>query len=219
VTFAIPYQLRDDLYKSPLLRALQHLRDMTGFSCVDVGAGGGDVSIALAELCGQNGRIYAVDIDPVRRNEIATHAAQFSQVIALTQAAQELTLPEQVDLAYCRFLLLAVPEPKIVISRMIKATKKGGWVILQEPITSCGRVGRLPLSMDSDFVVDPDIGASLLELLVDQDLEVKDAWIEAPVGIGPGAVSSYLEALTDTEVLDEQIVLPPVVTVVGRVNR
>ena len=130
MTIPIPYQLRDDLYRRPLAAALERLGDMTGFKCVDVGAGGGDVSVALAELCGTSGRIYAVDIDPVRRNQIAQRAAAFSQVIALTQAAEELTLPEEVDLAFCRFLLLAVAEPILVVERMAKAVRPGGWLII-----------------------------------------------------------------------------------------
>ena len=197
--------------------ALERLGDMTGFRCVDVGAGGGDVSVALAELCGERGRIYAVDIDPVRRNQIATRAARFSQVIALTQAAEELTLPEPVDLAFCRFLLLAVHEPGLVVERMVAATRSGGWVIIQEPITSAGRIGRTPLSMEAPGVTDPDIGATVLELLSCPGVEIREAWVESPAGIGDSAVAHYLEAMSDALVTDEQIVLPPLLTAIAKV--
>ena len=190
---------------------------MTGFKCVDVGAGGGDVSVALAELCGATGRIYAVDIDPFRRNEIAQRAAEFSQVIALTQAAEELTLPEEVDLAFCRFLLLAVAEPRLVIDRMVRSVKPGGWLIVQEPITSAGRVGRSPMDMDTESVLDPDAGCQVLGLLRDAGAEIRDAWIESPVGLGDGPVTRYLEAMSDVMVLDEQIVLPPLVTAIAKI--
>ncbi len=217
MTIPIPYELRDDLYRRPLAAALERLGDMTGFRCVDVGAGGGDVSVALAELCGERGRIYAVDIDPVRRNEIASRAARFSQVVALTQAAEELTLPEAVDLAFCRFLLIAVQEPRLVVERMVATTRPGGWVIIQEPITSAGRVGRSPISMDAPAVRDAEIGAQVLELLSACRVEIREAWVESPAGMGDTPVARYLEAMSGSLVIDEQIVLPPLLTAIAKV--
>jgi hypothetical protein len=45
---------------------------------------------------------------------------------------------------------------------------------------------------------------------------VIDAWAEAPAGVGPGAVARYLESLTGVDPEDDPVVLPPLVTVVGR---
>ena len=42
--------LRDDVYRRPLATALERLGIGPGWTCVDVGAGGGDVSVALAEI-------------------------------------------------------------------------------------------------------------------------------------------------------------------------
>src|SRR3954469_503905 len=107
--------LRNDVYRRPLATALDRLGLREGWTCVDVGAGGGDVSVALAEIVGQDGRIYAVDSDPSRRDEVAKLAAEHAQVVALTQAGEDLVLPEAVDLAFCRFLLLHVHEPLAVV--------------------------------------------------------------------------------------------------------
>ena len=62
----------------------------------------------------------------------------------------------------------------------------------------------------------PDVGAMLPALARDAGLEVVDAWAEAPAGVGPGPVSEYLATLTGVEVDDDPVVLPPLVTVVGR---
>src|SRR5919197_2768239 len=94
--------LRNDVYRRPLVTALDRLGLREGWRCVDVGAGGGDVSVALAELVGHDGRVYAVDSDPQARDAAATAASAHSQVIVLTQAVEDLTLPEAVDLAFCR---------------------------------------------------------------------------------------------------------------------
>jgi len=180
----VEIDLRDDVYRRPLSTALERLGLAEGWSCVDVGAGGGDVSVALAQVVGRTGRVYAVDVDPGRRDEIATLAAAHAQVLALSQAGEELTLPEPVDLAFCRFLLMHVAEPRRVLRRMGAAVRPGGWVVAQEPITTAGRIGGRPLSMEG--ARDEDLGAVLPALVGEVGLVLVDAWAEAPAGAGPG---------------------------------
>jgi SAM-dependent methyltransferase len=171
------------------------------------------VALALAEIVGRTGRIYAIDSDPLARDSVAMAAAQYSQVLAITQAGEDLQLPEQVDLVFCRFLLLHVREPLLVLEKMLQTVKKGGWIVAQEPITSAGRIGGSPLSMEG--AVDPDIGALLPRLFIEAGADIVDAWAEAPAGVG-GAVGRYLQTLTDVDPLDEPIVLPPLVTVLAK---
>jgi hypothetical protein len=160
--------------------------------------------------------VYAVDSDPLARDEVAraAAAAAHAQVIALTQAGEDLSLPEEVDLAFCRFLLLHVLNPVVVVRMMAKAVRSGGWVVAQEPITSAGRIGGSPLSMP--VANHPDVGAVLPGLVREAGLEVVDAWAEAPAGVGPGPVAQYLESLTGVDPGDDPVVLPPLVTVIGR---
>ncbi len=211
----MPNALRDDVYRRPLATALERLAVAPGWRCVDVGAGGGDVSVALAEIVGHEGRVYAVDSDPRARDDVASAAAAFSQVLAVTQAGEDLLLPEAVDLAFCRFLLMHVADPAVVLRRMRQAVRPGGWVVAQEPITSAGRVGGVALSMPA--APHPDIGALLPALVRDAGLDIVDAWAEAPAGVGPGPVTEYLGSLTDVDPGDDPVVLPPLVTVLGRV--
>ena len=208
--------LRNDVYRRPLATALERLGLAPGWRCADIGAGGGDVTVALAEMVGREGRIYAVDSDPAARDDVARAAAVAgqAQVLAVTQAGEELRLPEEVDLAFCRFLLLHVHSPIVVLRRMAAAVRPGGWVVAQEPITSAGRVGGAPLSMPD--ARHPDIGALLPGLVRDAGLDVVDAWAEAPAGVGAGPVKDYLEALTEVDPGDDPIVLPPLVTVVAQ---
>ena len=206
--------LRDDVYRRPLATALARLEVGPGWRCVDVGAGTGDVSIELGHVVGRDGRIYAVDVDPAARDAVAQAAAAFAQVIALTQAVEDLLLPELVDLAFCRFLLLHVREPLAALRAMGSAVKPGAWVVAQEPITSAGRIDGNPFSMPE--ARHPDIGALLPGLVLDAGLELIDAWAEAPAGAGPGPVSTYLEELTEVDPGNSAIVLPPLVTVLAR---
>src|SRR6516225_2428630 len=160
-------ELRNDVYRRPLATALDQLGLREGWRCVDVGAGGGDVTVALARIVGRDGRVYAVDSDPAARDQVAAAAAAAAQaqVVALTQAAEELTLPEPMDLAYCRFVLLHVHSPLVVLRRMRDAVRAGGWVVAQEPVTSAGRIGGKPLHMPD--ARHPDVGALLPGIAVD----------------------------------------------------
>jgi SAM-dependent methyltransferase len=206
--------LRDDVYRRPLATALDRIELGEGWTCVDVGAGGGEVSIALAEVVGATGRIFAVDNDPASRDEVAAQAAKFAQVFAITQAGEELSLPMPVDLAFCRFLLLHVIDPARVLKKMAAALKDGGSLVVQEPITSAGRINGEPFSYPD--ARHPDIGAFLPALVREAGLEVIDAWAEAPAGSGKGPVATYLEELTGVDPGDDSIVLPPLVTVVAK---
>jgi SAM-dependent methyltransferase len=206
--------LRDDVYRRPLATALERLGIGPGWKAVDVGAGQGDVAVALAEVVGHQGRIYAVDSDPRARDEAAAAAALYSQVLAITQQAEELVLPEPVDLAFCRFLLLHVHDPAVVLARMAGVIRPGGWLVAQEPITTAGRVDGRAMSMPSARW--PDVGALLPALVRDAGLAVVDAWAEAPAGAGPGPVADYLTGLTEVDPGDDPVVLPPLVTVIGR---
>ncbi|MDQ6839813.1 MAG: methyltransferase domain-containing protein [Actinomycetota bacterium] len=212
----IDLQLRNDVYRRPLATALERLGIGTGWRCADIGAGGGDVTVALAHIVGAGGRVYAVDRDPARRNEVARAAADAAQaqVVAITQAGEELSLPEPLDLVYGRFLLLHVHDPLVVVTRMARAARPGSWVVIQEPVTSAGRIDGRPFSYpESEH---PDVGAVLPSLAIDAGLELVDAWAEAPAGAGPGPVAAYLEGLTGISPGADAVVLPPLVTVVAR---
>src|SRR3974390_1043088 len=191
----IELELRNDVYRRPLATALDRLGLREGWRCADVGAGGGDVTVALARIVGRDGRVYAVDSDPARRDEGAGGAAAGAQAQGggLPQQGEELTLPEPVDLAFCRFVLLHVHSPIAVLRRMMAVTRPGGWVVAQEPVTSAGRIGGRPLSMLG--AKHPDVGAVLPSLVRQAGLDLVDSWAEAPAWAGPGPVADYLEAM------------------------
>jgi len=208
--------LRNDVYRRPLATALERLGLGEGWVCADVGAGGGDVTVALASLVGRSGRVYAVDSDPARRDQVAAAAAAAAtaQVVALTQAGEELTLPERTDLTYCRFLLMHVHSPLEVLVRMAHSVRPGGWVVAQEPITSAGRVAGEAMSMPD--AAHPDVGALLPALVRQAGLTLVDAWAEAPAWAGPGPVAEYLEAMSEVDPREDPVVLPPLVTVIAK---
>ena len=179
--------LRDDVYRRPLATALPPARASSpGWRCVDVGAGGGDVSVALAEMVGRDGRVYAVDSDPrsPATRWLMPPPPPYTQVVALTQAGEDLILPEQVDLAFCRFLLLHVVDPAVVV-RLAWRPRSGpgaGWWP-RSRTRRAGRIGGAALSMPD--ARHPESAGLLPALVRDAGLEVVDAWAEAPAESAP----------------------------------
>ncbi|HXZ82175.1 MAG TPA: methyltransferase domain-containing protein [Acidimicrobiales bacterium] len=207
---------KGDVYRGALVTAFARISVGPGWRCADVGCGTGESTMALAALVGASGRVYAVDHAATACEVVAMSAVEVgtSQVVALVQAAEDLALPESVDLAFCRFLLMHVVEPLGVLRRMAAATRPGGYVIAQEPITTAGRVGGVPISMPD--ARQPDIGALLPRLAVECGCTLVAAWAEAPADAGPGPVASYLEELSGVDPGDDPIVLPVLVTVIAR---
>jgi hypothetical protein len=70
--------------------------------------------------------------------------------------------------------------------------------------------------MSMPYAPHPDVGAVLPALVRRAGLEIVDAWAEAPAGAGPGPVAEYLLSLTGVDPGEDPVVLPPLVTVIGR---
>ncbi len=99
-------------------------------------------------------------------------------------------------------------------SLMRQAVTATGWIVIQEPITSAGRIDGQPFSFPG--ARHPDIGAILPGLALKADLDIVDCWAEAPAGAGPGPIADYLTDLTGVSPEDSSVVLPPLVTLVAR---
>ena len=72
-----------------------------------------------------------------------------------------------------------------------------------------------PLSMPD--ARHPDVGALLPALVRDAGLDIVDAWAEAPAGVGPGPWPRTSARSPASIPGDDPVVLPPLVTVLGRV--
>ena len=168
-------------------------------------------------MVGRDGRVYAVDSDPLARDEVAARRrGPQPGASPLTQAGEDLSLPEQVDLAFCRFLLLHVLEPLAVVrhdGRRRPAAGAGWWP--RSPSPRPGASAASPFSMPD--ARHPDIGALLPALVRDAGLERRrrlgrGAGRRRP-GTGGRATS---RSLTGVDPGDDPVVLPPLVTVIGR---
>lgn len=111
-----------------------------GMKCLDVGCGGGHVTLLMADLVGQEGRVVGVDIDA----EILALAQEDVSALPMTnvefrRADASICQGEgEYDLVYSRFLLTHVPEPQKCLDAMFRACKPRGGVIVVEDIEFAG---------------------------------------------------------------------------------
>jgi 2-polyprenyl-3-methyl-5-hydroxy-6-metoxy-1,4-benzoquinol methylase len=104
-----------------------------GMTCLDVGCGGGHVTLLMANLVGPRGKVVGIDAD--------------AQILALVQEDIEAAGVENVelrhldaanshdgqfDLVYARFLLTHLSNPQQCLQSMIAACKPGGVVAVED---------------------------------------------------------------------------------------
>jgi len=100
-----------------------------GWRCLEVGAAEGSMTRWMAEQVGPSGCVVAADID-VRF--LAGLDLPNVEVRELDLRTAELE-PSAFDLAYCRTLLLHLPDPRAAVASLAAAVRPGGFVFAHEP--------------------------------------------------------------------------------------
>jgi SAM-dependent methyltransferase len=112
------------------LRQLPELGVGPGWECLEVGAGAGSIARWLAELVGPHGRVLATDLDPTAFGSVGDAYPW------LTVAQHDLTtdpLPAtSFDLVHARLVLSWLADPVDALTRLVRALKPGGWLVLEE---------------------------------------------------------------------------------------
>jgi 2-polyprenyl-3-methyl-5-hydroxy-6-metoxy-1,4-benzoquinol methylase len=104
-----------------------------GMSCLDVGCGGGDVTLKMAALVGTEGNVVGVDRD----GSILELARQEADERGLTVTfrrleAEELAEESAYDLVFTRYLLSHLPRPQRAVEAMVRAARPGGRLVLED---------------------------------------------------------------------------------------
>ncbi|HYQ83934.1 MAG TPA: methyltransferase domain-containing protein, partial [Rubrobacter sp.] len=114
----------------PLLRAAG-LR--TGMSCLDVGCGGGDVTLKIAALVGAKGSVVGVDRDQSILQLARQEADKRGLPVTFRRAdTEELVEESAYDLVFARYLLSHLPRPQRAVELMVRALRPGGRLVLED---------------------------------------------------------------------------------------
>jgi ubiquinone/menaquinone biosynthesis C-methylase UbiE len=105
-----------------------------GMDCVDVGCGGGAVTLALAQRVGPTGRVIGLDLDETQLR-LATAAAADAELTNVVFRAADLSAPialDDRDLVYSRLLLQHLEDPVALLARMWAAVRRGGVLAVED---------------------------------------------------------------------------------------
>ena len=105
-----------------------------GMRCLDLGCGGGDVTLAIARVVGPGGSVVGIDMDAVKIDLARQDASDqgVEHVEFRSGDATALDAHSEYDLVYARFLLTHLVDPEAALRRMITAVEPGGVVVVED---------------------------------------------------------------------------------------
>jgi SAM-dependent methyltransferase len=108
--------------------SLQTIGVQEGWSCLEVGAGGGSIASWLCDQVGADGRVVATDLDPRFLNVINAPNLEVRRHDIVRDAVET----GSYDLVHARLLLEHLPEHETALDRMIDALRPGGWLLIED---------------------------------------------------------------------------------------
>jgi ubiquinone/menaquinone biosynthesis C-methylase UbiE len=116
------------LYDAQTLRHIEQRGIEEGWSCLEVGGGGGSIASWLCKRVGPTGRVLATDLEPRFLETLA-----FPNLEVRRHDIRHEGLPErQFNLAHARLVLMHLPGRELAVQRMLASLKPGGWIVVEE---------------------------------------------------------------------------------------
>ncbi len=99
-----------------------------GWSCWEVGAGGGSIARWLAERVGSTGSVLATDLDL----RWIPASSLSSLTIARHDVAHDPIPFDTYDLVHARLVLVHVPDRERVLADLAQSLRPGGWLVVED---------------------------------------------------------------------------------------
>jgi len=117
-------------------RVLQQAGLREGMQCLDIGCGPGEVMRLMGESVGSKGHVTGVDVDGKLGNEAlgvlqATTESQFAFIETDVEATDDIP-GAPFDVTFTRITILQLKDPIAILRKMLRWTKPGGVVVVQE---------------------------------------------------------------------------------------
>jgi len=122
------YRELSALYDAQTVRHIEKRGIEEGWSCLEVGGGGGSIASWLCMRAGPTGRVVATDLEPRFLEALA-----YPNLEVHRHDIRYEGLPErQFDLAHARLVLMHLPGRELALQRMLASLKPGGWIVVEE---------------------------------------------------------------------------------------
>jgi predicted O-methyltransferase YrrM len=111
-----------------------------GMHCLDVGCGGGHVTLYMAGLVGPEGKVVGTDADSeiLALDRQDAEAEGFNNVEFRQADATACQEKEAYDMVYARFILTHLSEPQKCLDAMLRACKPKGLIVVEDiDFTGC----------------------------------------------------------------------------------
>ncbi|MHC4944258.1 MAG: methyltransferase domain-containing protein [Planctomycetota bacterium] len=125
-------KMKEKIQDSTTIRALRGIGVCEGWTCLEVGAGGGSIAAWLCGEVGSTGEVVATDIDTTFLQDLDSPNLVVLEHNVITDDLRTAAF----DLVYARDVLVHISEREAVLQKMANAVKPGGWILIQEPDAS-----------------------------------------------------------------------------------
>ena len=129
-------QLQARVWQAETEHLLDRIGVQSGWHCLDMGCGAMGILGPLSRRVGANGRVTGLEMDA----KLLAAAQQYVNDEGLNNvtlhqgdAYQSGLTPESFDLVHERFVLPHVSDPPALLKEMMRLTRPGGVVVMQEP--------------------------------------------------------------------------------------
>jgi ubiquinone/menaquinone biosynthesis C-methylase UbiE len=164
--------------------SLTKLGMRSGMKALDVGCGTGSVSLMISPIVGSHGLVVGVDSNPY----VLDYCKDTAQRLGVSNAkffqgdATRLNLEsESFDVSYSRFLFQHIPGAKKALREMIRVTREGGsimvedcdlstWIVVPEN-ESVSKLWHWYESIQVQRGTDPQIGRKLYSMFLEEGLK------------------------------------------------
>jgi ubiquinone/menaquinone biosynthesis C-methylase UbiE len=164
----------------------------SGMRVLDLGCGGGAVTLKMASLLGAEGEVVGIDLDPSILRLAQREAEDLYLPVTFRHlSAEELDQVAAYDFTYARYLLSHLQHPERALEAMVRALRPGGRLAVED-IFFPGHVCYPPNAAFERYLelyeavvrakdADPAIGPRLMDMALDAGLAEVQVELVVPI--------------------------------------
>jgi ubiquinone/menaquinone biosynthesis C-methylase UbiE len=116
------------------LAVLERAGLSAGMTCLEVACGSGDVAFDMSRIVGAGGRVAATDVDQTKVDMARREAVDqgLDNIDFRVSDIMKEEIAPEFDLVHARFLLTHLPRPVEALTRMRRALRPGGTIVVED---------------------------------------------------------------------------------------